>query len=68
MARPLAIERVSDRQIDRLKTRKLWPPALLAYVMGCHRSTIYNYIDDGLLDEDEDGWVTTESILKLLEV
>ena len=68
MARPLGIERVTDQQIERLKRRKSWPVVLLADVLGCDRSTIYRYIDDGLVDTtDEREWVITASILKLLE-
>jgi DNA-binding IclR family transcriptional regulator len=67
MPRPKATERVTWLRIEQLKKRNAWPVTRLAEVLGWHRSTIYNYLQEGLLEQTGNRMITTASILKCLE-
>lgn len=43
MPRPRYLARISPDTLSRLCARRSWPPALLAELMGCHRTTIYRH-------------------------
>ncbi len=66
MARPRVFDRVDEDVIRRLEKRQSWPVALLARLLDCHETTLYRYLDRGILDRDERG-IETDSLVTLLK-